>query len=513
MEENNDQLNYKFEFWCDSKKIFRLIGFFLVLFLLSIIIGALGPSPLNSKTESFKIKNGTDTSDNTFIINGLTKHNQFIFVNAYFHNSKNYGIFSEVGYETRLFGSNNLNKNLQSTNTSWEKVTSSKHTRTIECKKNANCTPTLIDFQPYVKYRNYKIETIAKTKELSYLFDLNYIECEFLNLNLVYFEIVFRYIFVLVTIFFLAYLVRVTKGIPFKNFTLPQKLISILFILLLLKNNPFYPAILLDNKNNYPKKPFIKYYLPRILPLFLMWIIIIILNFVAIADEVKDPLIIQDGDIRGFRGFHIFVDILLIGYCIWMAFAVIKTVKFLIIQLHNGNEENASTKMKSFFYILLFSYVIFFCGNIIYFKKFIPKFTSSSLEFLLIYTLDTVYVALFGVALLPISITTDLIKNSNDQLEQEEGRHKPLNQGSKNGSESELGNNQLDIINEKPNYSKKPLDYGEMSSEIEPSDLEFGNENKEKNKKPENKQTIVKQDSANDEIEKGGLLSSENSEN
>ncbi|KAJ3438770.1 transmembrane protein [Anaeramoeba flamelloides] len=503
MEENNNKLIYKFEFWCESNNILNSLGFFFGLFLFSLAVGGFGPSSLNSKTESFHIDNNTDTSDNTFIITGLTKLNQFLFVSAYFHNNRDYGIFSEVGYETRLFGSNNLNKNHQSTIANWKQITSSNHSRTIECK------------------------------------------CEFLNLDLMYFEIIFRYIFVVVTIVFMVYLVRVTKGIAFKEFTLPQKLISILLILLLLKNNPIYPAILLDNKNvikifdfiflttfrvfllvfwliffegfveNYSKKPFLKYYLPRILPLFLMWIIIIILNFVVIAEESKDPLLDQDSDIRGFRGFHIFVDIVLIGYCVWTVLATINAIKLLIIQLKNGNWKNSYARMKGYSYILLFSYFILIFGNVIYFKKFLPKFTSSSLEFLLIYTLDTGYVLFLAVAFLPINITINFRNNTNDQLKQEEGRHKPLNQDSKNRSESGYGleNNQIGIINEKRDHSKKPIGDGEISSEIEPSDLEYGNGNHEKNRKLKKEEFIVKKDSENEEIEKGGLLSSENSEN
>ncbi|KAJ6249372.1 transmembrane protein [Anaeramoeba flamelloides] len=276
MEENNNKLIYKFEFWCESNNILNSLGFFFGLFLFSLAVGGFGPSSLNSKTESFHIENNTDTSDNTFIITGLTKLNQFLFVSAYFHNTRDYGIFSEVGYETRLFGSNNLNKNHQSTIANWKQITSSNHSRTIEC-----------------------------------------------------------------------------------------------------------------------------------------------------------------------------------------------------------------------------------------------KFTSSSLEFLLIYTLDTGYVLFLAVAFLPINITINFRKNTNDQLKQEEGRHKPLNQDSKNRSESGYGleNNQIGIINEKRDHSKKPIGDGEISSEIEPSDLEYGNGNHEKNRKLKKEEFIVKKDSENEEIEKGGLLSSENSEN
>ncbi|KAJ3445429.1 transmembrane protein [Anaeramoeba flamelloides] len=436
-------MNQEFpQYLIDTWKKKKLIVVFIILIsvvVLSAIIGAIGPEELYNRKLDFGISPTKTRYSQNVTIKSLTKNHQLLVVQSKFRNRQEYGLMVELPFETRVFGNNISPYNRSS---KFEEIVSTVHKRVVKCEPKKTCTSHTIAYMPYLKYRNYRVESIHEFNELGYLFDHIYFDFYYVNKAMVSFEIVFRYIFVMTVLAVMFILVRVTRGIAFKNYTITQKWITYLLVLLLLKNNPIFSAQLIDHslfvrvldffftaafriallaffliitdsyRYSKEERNTRRYYLPRIIPLLLISLFILIIYFNLITNELNDPQIEEERDIAGFRSMHTFIFYLFITYICWIFISTIQT--FVAVfkkngQLNNLTEENVSYKKRFLFFFTLELILLIF-GNIEFFGNFLPKVRTSSYEFIMMFSVDTIIIIFYGFSFLP-SDTENIFRN------------------------------------------------------------------------------------------------------
>ncbi|KAJ3436531.1 transmembrane protein [Anaeramoeba flamelloides] len=397
------------QYLIDTWKKKKLIVVFVILtsvVVISAIIGAIGPEELYTRKLDFGLsrsKNLHSYSQNVTIVS-LTKNHQLLLVQSKFRNRQGYGLTVELPFETRVFGNNVEPWNETS---EFEEIVSTVHQRVPK----QNCTSHTIAYMPYLKYRNYRVESIHHFNELGYLFD----------------------------------------------------------------------HIYFDSKEERNTR---RYYLPRIIPLLLISLLIIIIYFNLITNELNDPQIEEERDIAGFH-------------------------------------KESATYKKRFLFFFTLELILMIFGNLEFFGNFLPKVRTSSYEFIMMFSVDTIIIIFYGFSFLP-SDTENIFRNIKKRKKQKKkdqiisnvynpdvSQNENLNSGS--GIDGEIDINLHDHQNilesdyeEDQNQKSELQKNNDRDSSIINSQSEFSDQKSNSDKK----QIITYQDSHLDGSQNENLINS-----
>ncbi|KAJ3444357.1 transmembrane protein [Anaeramoeba flamelloides] len=512
---------YTIDDWSKKKVTILFLVFVCILFL-SIIIGIFGPGSFIKRQLHFKLVPDKKSVRCSVAVLSLSRLNKELQISATFSNKKNYGVMTKVQIETQLMGNMSSSK---SDLYNWTNLSNKTHTRTFECEPLKNCTSHQLVYQPYLNYNNYKLVANFDFEYLGEIFEEIYFNFLFVNVNIVNYEIYLRYSFVLIQLLFMAYYMWITKGHSFRHFNIKQKYTVVLLILLLFFNNPLFPVTAFDHtlffrvfdaifkitfqmvlffywliiiesyRITKTKRKYLKYYLPRVSILVLIWIIRVIIYSVVWNRDMNDPQTEEKTDISGFSAAWITVFVFESIYFFWLFYASIRTISYLTRKIipspSEDEQKNLDKEKTSFFFFFFTSFIIFNIILIVYSFIIIPKFQSNSLKTTLVYVSLNAYIYFLAIAYTPQGILKKFSTKNKTivKLEKKDEKEK-LNEGS-----------EIDDIDLNDSEKSQNMEMG-TNSEIEPEpDLVQSQQSQSQS------QSNSEFDNENSEINDGGVLS------
>ncbi|KAJ3428738.1 transmembrane protein [Anaeramoeba flamelloides] len=449
-----------------KKKFF----FFYLLFFGTVIIGLIvgGVGPYRYEQKIFKRDLSEDYDVTTFYLEvvSLNRLNQHLFMDTHFLNGDRTGVIKNINISVWVWGTNDLKG-------ASDKPNFTEDTTVGMSSGNSDSDDDITD--------GWDLLEFSKHTRKSKLYQT--------HVGMSYFEIFFRYFFVLVTLIWIFLITRSTKGISFRSFTAEQQWIYILLILLLLFDNPLHPLTLLshdafvqvldalftvtfiialngfwlcmldrfryDNKN----LSFVKFYLPKLVPLFVMWITYISIYMYTRTHEFDDPQFETVNDVPGFRAAFVIFWIMYTLIILWIIYV---SVRAFIETKENPEQRKGFFFFFSLFLITFIMILIAIIGN------FIPSLRNKSIEFLSYFIIANVYILSLSIAYLPSSKVLGDIKV---------GKHTKLDEELVADSETDNVNNSDYILDDKSSPN---------------TDYEMRNKKSEKSENEENSEESVK---------------------
>ncbi|KAJ6228273.1 transmembrane protein [Anaeramoeba flamelloides] len=420
----------KVDHWKKRHFVFFFLLFFIFI-IAGIFVGFTGPEVYKTKELHFKRDITLSNFSESVTIVKLNRLNQFLFVNIHFQNNGPKEESMVSNFTLDLYGINNFNNSYKH----WEKISSTNHIRKINCLPNSNCTEHTLVYEPYLHYKNYHLEfNVNLNEEHPSLEDL-YIEFNFINKSMTYFELFMRYTFLIITIISISYFLKKIKKIAYSNLNIEQKWICWLLLLLIFFNNPIYPTIILSHSRlvsflngiftatflitisgfwlcnldgirlQAHERTFSKFYLPKCIPLAILWFLFFIIYIWSQIHPMDDPQYEAAHDIPGFFVIEIIIICLYGIYFLWSIFVTIRSFKKI------GNSPQQKKRFCLFF-SLAFLVLIFTILTI--YGRFITKIKNTSGEFMATYTIYNVYLLFYTYSILPASTVQKEIKIQNN---------------------------------------------------------------------------------------------------
>ncbi|KAJ3429174.1 transmembrane protein [Anaeramoeba flamelloides] len=454
------EIRMKIDSWDKKKFGFFYLVFFVIL-TLCLIIGGLGPDRYKQQVFGYTLK----SNQTRFVVEvvDLNRLNQFLFVDSHFSNDNKMGFTQNVEFKAWLWGTNDLKNATYSPNfeedttvgissqngdgdddggttDGWDLLEYSKHKREVKCEASENCTAHTMLFVPYIHHKNYVLGfEFNNTSESKY--SKIYIDIYFVNKSMTYFELIFRYFFVILSIGWICYITNKTHGISFRTFSLEQKWSYILLYFLLLFNNPIWPTILISDHSivqvfdgifvvtfiialfafwisiidglrfERSERKIFKFYLPKLIPLLVLWITFFVIFIYSRIHEYDDPQFETINDIPGFLASKILFWIFIVFYVLYLLYSIIRA--FIEVK------EKPKFKKRFYFFFSLF-FISFVMLLVVFIGNFIPNLSNTSMEFLSYFTIFNIYLILLSYAYLPSSKTIDELQNPHEKLGDEE---------------------------------------------------------------------------------------------
>ncbi|KAJ3426317.1 transmembrane protein [Anaeramoeba flamelloides] len=384
MERVNNKPKFAIDNWSNKKTVVLIIVFICSLSL-SVIIGLCGPSSTIQKDLEFPIKPDTEGIKYRVSIKFLSHLNKELQISTTFGNKNDYAVNAKLDIETQLFG--NFSRKKLDVYT-WIKLSKTVHQRTFNCRPSKNCTTHQLVYQPYLNYNHYRLVTI------------------FTNQYLVYDH---------------------TLGIR-----LFDAITKITFYLILC----FFWLIITDSyRIEQRKRKYKRYYFPRFFPLFLIWVIRIMLYLKVWNNQMKDPQTEEDNDIPGFKGVEIAIFVLELVYVLWIFSSYLMTIVYILKKKYNStNEEEkyfSNQATKNFFYFFILTLIVYIIIILFYLDLIVPKFQSNSFNITFVYVSINLYIYYLTMGYTPC-VSLSHMSNEKKIIERLEkyGETEKLNEGS-----------------------------------------------------------------------------------
>eukprot|EP01155_Anaeramoeba_flamelloides_P046595 Anaeramoba_flamelloidesc39834_g2_i1.p1 GENE.c39834_g2_i1~~c39834_g2_i1.p1 ORF type:complete len:324 (+),score=36.72 c39834_g2_i1:48-974(+) len=257
-----------------------------------------------------------------------------------------------------------------------------------------------------------------------------------------YFEMFFRFVFILIVLIWIFIITRATKGISFRSFSAEQKWIVILLVLLLLFNNPLHPLNLLTNSGfievldavfsvtfimalfafwltmidrfryENGQHSFLKFYLPKLLPLIIMWITFLTIYIYTRVHQFDDPQFETVNDVPGFLAAVVIYWIINVIVILWLFYVCIRA----FIETKGKPEQRKS--LNFFFSLFIITFIMILVTLI---GNFIPALSNTAIEFVSYFVIVNLYICSLSIAYLPSSkILDDINEGAHTKLEDED---------------------------------------------------------------------------------------------
>ncbi|KAJ6228681.1 transmembrane protein [Anaeramoeba flamelloides] len=349
----------KIDWWTKKHFLFFYITFFIAL-LIGLLIGGFGPDHLKQKEFNQIIPESEETTDVLVRILDVDRLNQFLFVNTHFANNNNFGFTQNVEYKSWLWGTNDLANSSRVPNF-YEETTVG-----LSSQNGDGDGDDDIDGWDLLEYSKHKRE----------------VECE-ISKNCTKH-----------TMLFVPYLHH-------KNYFLRVKF-----------NNTYekkYSKIFIDKKS---ERKFLKFYLPKIVPLIGIWITFFVIFIYSRIHEYDDPQFETIHDIPGYLAAKVLFWIFIAVYILNLIYSSIRS----LIEIKKNPQDQ--TKFYFFFSLFLISFVMIFIAFV---GNYISTLQNTSLEFLSYFTIFNIYIIFLSYAYLPKFEKVREYQNEKSYSDEEDG--------------------------------------------------------------------------------------------
>ena len=321
---------------------------FLVLFMLTVVIGIVGPKPW----VYYPTDTATMPSDG-FWTTGLnvTKLNQRINVYAALINKAPPSV-EKANYQ---FNFTSSVSGLKKGASSYSLIKTSSDIRDVACYKDQQfCDATVVVNVPYVDYESYSFNLTLNDALGKGFTDVRYYFAV-MNSSFTQFELWFRFFFLLTTVaVIIVYAVKL-RGFEWKDWAIEQRWVAFLLFGLLGYNNPAFPLtilldgafwpfldqvmlasflvllmffwiIMFDGIRTEPQlQTFRTFYLPKFIMLALFWIAAVVIFTWTELAQIRDP----GADVYkkpAFLVFYVIMVLLLVIYLFWLSYVVFRAI-------------------------------------------------------------------------------------------------------------------------------------------------------------------------------------------
>lgn len=405
-----------------KKEVTALVFTFCALFVVAIIIGALGPPVADSFTLRASDQ-GIDMRSNVtqFVweIKNLDRLNQLILLRMTgVPKDVASGYAADILAALSLWGSTN---GLQYTAFADRRA----FTRSMSCAKGkALCDPEVIMYDPFIRYKYYRVGvTFLNAASFDWLVDVEF-SFIFLTYQFTLFELWFRGIFLALSVFAsIAYLLRLRK-FHFADWSYEQKWIGLLLLMLMFFNNPLVSLRVLINSWLFVvldilflvnflamlllfflcefdglRKPalsrdFKGFYLPKVALVGLMWIILLAVLAWLQFHDLADPRYSTVNDIPGFVFIRVVQMILIVTYVFWLLFLSIRAYS------ERQNMPHVSQRLQV---VGILTYLVLGIVVIALLVSALSTQESSAAQFLAFHALFNLYIYVLAISFAPSS--------------------------------------------------------------------------------------------------------------
>ncbi|KAJ3449152.1 transmembrane protein [Anaeramoeba flamelloides] len=177
-----------------------------------------------------------------------------------------------------------------------------------------------------------------------------------------------------------------------------------------LEETNFFETLFVDDQFQRSKKLF---WIPKTIPLVIMYITFFIIYFLTQTHEVDDPQYETHNDQPGFFTVQVIMFLCFGIYVFWLIYSTIRSF------VECKNEKAKYKRLK--FFVLISSFVVI-CSIIALIGRYIEKFKDKAVEFLVFYSIYNSYIICYSYAILPTKEQVEdyrdsNIQNLNDELE------------------------------------------------------------------------------------------------
>nr|XP_018667761.1 transmembrane protein 181-like isoform X2 [Ciona intestinalis] len=227
--------------------------------------------------------------------------------------------------------------------------------RTLLCHGQGWCEPIVVLHLGYLEYTKFRVSvSFDGLQNISY--PVNDVQFEFKTYNPVFtqVEVWFRFAFLVATFIVTCLFAHTLRKYHMQNWTIEQKWMSFLLPLLLLYNDPIFPLGflvkswvpgILDTvfqaaflctlllfwlcafhgiRSTSEKRPFLTFYLPKVLLCGLVWLAAVTLGSWQQYNELLDPTYQYRIDMKNFLGMKVFFFIIGSVYIMYLVFLLIR---------------------------------------------------------------------------------------------------------------------------------------------------------------------------------------------
>ena len=364
---------------------------FFALFFVSVLLGAVSPDMVKrTEMSATGIQSNSSTPvqipGGPYVIKSprLSRYNQQLWLSVKFNIEDNDETFSKNF--TVMLSVVGLNKDLKK----GDIIGYRKHnrTRTLQCS-GLNCNTIIIMHLGYLPDSVYLVNaSFLGFDHYSYTIkDLKFTWATY-NSAFTQLELVFRFLFFLLTIGVLIFFVHSLHKYPVLDWSMEQRWVVILLILLLLYNNPLFPLTLsssplfagiLDSifQSTFlfsllmfwlcalhglrqTKRHLVRFYLPKFTLVFTMWLSALTMEITQQFNEVRDPTYSFQINTAHYYRFRMLFFLLLFIYTKYIGFLIVKA----FIELRSMQFIQTRLKFITGFMII----IILLCVSIVYSK-------------------------------------------------------------------------------------------------------------------------------------------------
>ncbi|KAF6021228.1 TMEM181 [Bugula neritina] len=292
------------------------------------------------------------------------------------------------------------------------------HRRQLTCTSE-KCDSLLLLHLGYINHSEYKVTVkLDNTEEVTDLFESITLEFKTYKSAFTQVEIWFRTVFLALTFIFTIWYTRSLKPYHWDDWSIEQKWVMILLPLLLLYNNPLFPLafivasfapfmvdgifqatflatlllyyLCIYHSIREVKRSFVRFYLPKILLVCLIWLIAVVLSTWQAVNERTDPTYNYRVDTVNFMGLKVVLFVLAALYTLFLFYLFITA----FIELRNVAYFGLRLRFAAVYMVVIFSVslaiLILRFGTQILDESFVSEISTrygSAAEFLSLYGL------------------------------------------------------------------------------------------------------------------------------
>jgi hypothetical protein len=250
-----------------------------------------------------------------------------------------------------------------------------KHNRTVECQEV--CDELVILHIGFITQSNYWAQvTFFGLADPSFIGNVTF-KWEYYNADFTQLEIWFRFGFLVASFLVTCLFSYVLRNFSFKHWNIEQKWMSVLLLLLCLYNGPLLPltflvsswipsmldalfqatflsALLLYWLCAYhgirqTQRKFSKFYLPKLIIVFLIWLSAVTLASWQKYNELEDPGYSAELDTKNFTGFKVTFFVVLGLYCLFLLYLIVRA----FFEMRNSPHFDIRFKFLGFFMFIV----------------------------------------------------------------------------------------------------------------------------------------------------------------
>lgn len=368
------------ETWARWKTIL-VSAIFLILFVVSVIIGAVGPKALIYEQQLFNVTKNYFYGDVTFTTNitGMSGSNQEFYQALVFYSN-----YSDVlGLSKKDIFLNTLVEGRNSGDDSFTTISSGTHQQTLTCSQGVDnntpimqvifagvsavedsiyaCAPINTVHQLYIKFEeyriSYKLQNFDLLRNMSLVQDKIKATWLYSNPAFTKFEIAWRYVFLgLSLINCIVFYFLCKRKMSYRNWTVEQKWMGYLAINLILYNNPLFAADFYAGTWVFPflnicflvtffcslfmallvftnyvitrdqDRTFCKFYLLKAIIVGVIWVFAIVFLSWSSFHEKDDPTYSTADEVPGFVFIEVVFILFVAAYLLLLFFYIAQTL-------------------------------------------------------------------------------------------------------------------------------------------------------------------------------------------